>query len=496
MKKASKAICLLLSVGIFLMSLAGCSAPATEITLTDLHLETAQDYSIPQLSGDKSTEMLSNIDRGFRLETYYTLGSGRAWPADENSDGYEMLEEELTFYEADCAREIQVYIYLTEYFDKPLDALALEQLKAYFETVRNLRLHMLLRFAYDYEQPSDVSPAPDVMLGHIAQLKTFITENETLIRDTVTAYQFGMIGAWGEWGSTAQKYNERKVLDAIIDMFPDGTYFQGRYTRVVKQTQKNELSDFVGYHNDFLVGRPHPWNTAGDQYGSRDYKTFFANAPYRLNDGEMPWGGHSDEPDEVINGINFLRQMREHSMDTLSIKHNYIENKSGTEGSEHNLYRWKSEFITADILQENQLPYYEGWFKNADGETVSRSIYEYLRDYLGYLLMLSNLEITNTDAGTQIAFTVTNYGLGTPLTLDKFELVLCDQQTGETEVYPLQGVDVKQLITYGQLHLSTVVDSAENKDIGIRIARTCSTGDYTVKTANDVPYINGVNYVA
>lgn len=496
MKKSLKAICLFLTAVLLLASLAGCSKPATEIALTELQPRTAPDRSIPQLSGDKSTEMLGNIDRGFRLETYYTLGSGRAWPTDEGSNGYKMLEEELAYYQADCPREIQVYIYLTEYFDKPLDTHALEQLKAYFETIRSLRLHMLLRFAYDYDQPSEVSPTQEVMLGHIAQLKAFITENETLIRDTVTAYQFGMIGAWGEWGSTAQKYNERKVLDALTDMFPEGTYFQGRYTRVVKQTAKNAHAEFIGYHNDFLVGRPHPWNTAGDRYDSRDYKIFFANAPYRLNDGEMPWGGHSDEPNEIIDGIHFLRQMREHSMDTLSIKHNYIENKSGTEGSEHNLYRWKHEFVTAEILQKNQLPYYDGWFKNKNGETAERSIYEYLRDYLGYLLILSNLEITSTDTGTQVAFTVTNYGLGTPLTLDKFELVLHDKQTGETEVFPLQGADVKQLITYGQLRLSATVKTAEGKEIGVRIARTCSTGDYTVKTANDIPYIDGVNYIA
>lgn len=29
----------------------------------------------------------------------------------------------------------------------------------------------------------------------------------------VTAYQFGIIGAWGEWGTTSEKYNEKKNIE-------------------------------------------------------------------------------------------------------------------------------------------------------------------------------------------------------------------------------------------------------------------------------------------
>ncbi len=168
--------------------------------------------------------------------------------------------------------------------------------------------------------------------------------------------------------------------------------------RVVNQMDKNLNSEYVGYHNDFLIGRPHPWNTAGDKYKNRDYKKFYGNAPYRLNDGEMPWGGYTEEPEEKVDGINFLKQMREHCMGTLSIKHNYKEERKGTYGivrSSHNIVRWKNEFITSEILKENKLPYYENWFKNSNGESIKRSIYEYLRDYLGYVFVMDNLKIDN-----------------------------------------------------------------------------------------------------
>ena len=75
-------------------------------------------------------------------------------------------------------------------------------------------------------------------------------------------------------GHDIGKIQREKILNAIIDAFPDGTYFQGRYMRVVNQTDKNLNSEYVGYHNDFLIGIPHPWNTAGNKYKSNDYKSF------------------------------------------------------------------------------------------------------------------------------------------------------------------------------------------------------------------------------
>ncbi|MDE6967692.1 MAG: hypothetical protein K2P12_03455 [Clostridia bacterium] len=86
---------LVMLLGVFM--LVSCSYESV-IELRDINLQYTPDNSIKQLSGDRSEELLDNIDRGFRLETYYTLGSGRAWPTDEGSDGYKMLEEELDFY--------------------------------------------------------------------------------------------------------------------------------------------------------------------------------------------------------------------------------------------------------------------------------------------------------------------------------------------------------------------------------------------------------------
>lgn len=78
MRLKSKIFCVIMVVALLIISLVGCNYESV-ITLTDLNLEYTPDGSVSHLTGDKSEELLNNIDRGFRLETYYTLGSGRAF---------------------------------------------------------------------------------------------------------------------------------------------------------------------------------------------------------------------------------------------------------------------------------------------------------------------------------------------------------------------------------------------------------------------------------
>lgn len=478
-------------ITVLLLTLIGLVAckPSTTIDLPELRLQFGIDDTLPLLTGDNSEELLGNIDRGFRLETYYTLGSGKAWP-DGNEDGYEMLNRELDFYADDKVNEIQVFIYLSEYVTKPLDNLAFSQMKSYFENIREKRMSMLLRFAYDYTQELFISPTQDVMLNHFSQIKQFMSENLDLINDTVTAYQFGCIGAWGEWGATGGKYKEKEVLNALVDMMPEGTYFQGRYMRVTNKLKKNKKYDMVGYHNDFLIGRPHPWNTAADKHWKKDYKTFIERNKYTINDGEMPWGGFTQEPNEYVDGKNFIKQMMEHSMTTLSIKHNYKETDK-LQNQTFNIERWKSEYITPQDLIDMHCPYYGSYFKDINGNTINRSIYEYLRDFLGYQLALSNLRVSND--GKEIYFMITNFGMAAPLTLDGFDFVT--ESNDGTLIHNKVSVNKKDLTTYGQVVCSVKLsESVNGKRFGFSIRRNNSAGNYYIKTANNLEFSQGVNW--
>lgn len=489
LKKALSCIAVVLAMS---AALTSCQASKT-IEVEPVRLETQLDASIPLLTGDNSAALLQNIDRGFRMEVYYTLGSGRAWPEDEG-DGYASLNAVLARFTEEDPREIQVYIYLTEYYNKPLDDKAFEQLENYLSYLRGKQLGVLLRFAYDPAQPYENSPTEEQLLAHIAQIKDWMAAHRDLVNDTVTAYQMGFIGAWGEWGSSSQEYDRKKIALAICDMVPAGTYLQGRYLHVTNLTKNAPNADYVGFHNDFLVGRPHAWNTAGDKNYTPGYKAFAKAAPLRINDGEMPWVGATQEPDEQVDGKKFIKQCYEHHFATLSIEHNYKEIRNvEVRPDQYNIARWKTEPITAADLKELGCPYYDSWFTDASGAPMTRTVYDYLRDFLGYHLVLSNLKTE----GNQFSFMVTNMGLGTPLTLDKLEFVVRDKATGKETRLPVAEFDPKQLVTGGQQTFRvTVPGSLENAAYGVAILREKSAGgDYAIRCANNIPFENGVNLI-
>lgn len=314
-RKMATVAAVLVGVAVLFTACAGEAVVSENIQLPADTLATQPDDSIPILTGDRTKELRGNIDRGFRLETYYTLGSGEAWPGD-GIDGYAYLNDMLAFYSAENVREIQVYIYLKEYYNRDLDQHALDQMKTYFEYIRSKGMSMVLRFAYESDQNSEYAPKQKQLLRHVEQLGAWIDQNIGLWNDTVTVFQIGMIGAWGEFGSSNVNYNRGKIINAVCGMVPENTYIQGRYM-VVTQEADEEYAERVGYHNDFLVGRPHPWNTAGGDNASEEYARFAQTNKFRLNDGEMPWAGGTQEPEEYVDGKKLIQQLYEHHMTTF-----------------------------------------------------------------------------------------------------------------------------------------------------------------------------------
>ena len=77
------------------------------------------------------------------------------------------------------------------------------------------------------------------------------------------------------------------------------------------------------------------------------------------------------------------------------------------------------------------------------------------------------------------------------------ELVVANKADGvidesSAKSYYISAYDCKKLITYGQQKITfTINGDIQNKAIGIKLSR----GIYNIKTANDIPFINGVNYI-
>ena len=88
-----------------------------------LHLNRCQP-----LTGDDYALLRQNPDRGFRLEAYLRLGSGSAvFHPGFLAGAY--LEKQLVFYREEDCKLVQLYVYLSEYLDRPLDAHAFSQLE-------------------------------------------------------------------------------------------------------------------------------------------------------------------------------------------------------------------------------------------------------------------------------------------------------------------------------------------------------------------------------
>ena len=77
------------------------------------------------------------------------------------------------------------------------------------------------------------------------------------------------------------------------------------------------------------------------------------------------------------------------------------------------------------------------------------------------------------------------------------EVVVGDKVDGNIDFknvknYYVQIYDCKKLTTYkGQKITLTIKGDVTNKAIGVKLSR----GNYTIKTANDTEFINGVNWI-
>ena len=161
----------------------------------------------PLLEGEGFSVLRQNPDRGWRMETYLTLGSNTVM-FHEGKTPLGFLDEQIELYRDTPCALVQVYVYLTEYCKRALDDTAFAQLQAYLEGVRERKLRVLLRFAYEFDVDRKVGPTSRRIHGHLRQIKHWFAENEALVRDTVLVLQAGVIGAWGEW-HTARLYHNK-----------------------------------------------------------------------------------------------------------------------------------------------------------------------------------------------------------------------------------------------------------------------------------------------
>ena len=430
------------------------------------------------LYGRENDILLDNPHRGFRLETYLDVATGHML-AGRDTDARKELDAYLERYAADRPRVVQVYFYLTAYRDRDLDDTAFLHMQKYFNHCRQKGICLLLRFAYVFHDnlwSQEDAVSEEQILRHIEQVQPLVEHN----RDILFCLQAGFVGPWGEW-SGGSPQNRRRILDYLLDHVPKDLFVMVRYVSV-----KNVLDPedprraWVGYHDDYLTGGPHSWNSGGlpdtPAYHQLDEET-----AYLPVDGEMPWA--SDIAD--IDGMNLLRRLIRHHFSTLSIEHNYKESETG-----ESLEKWKKVLINPSLVQEFGQPERKEWFQDADGNVIERSLYEYMRDFLGYHIAVTKAGFAEIGDQLHVTAELKNYGFSAPWGMRECLWVLMDENgcvlESQTACKPGDLQPGSAVISGAAFTLPT--------QSGLRIGLSLHDwGKGSARFANSCSFINGVN---
>lgn len=452
------------------------------------HLMNTIYGDIEPMNFDSADLLLTNPDRGFRMETYITLGDPlQSYPLN-NDDPYENAEKAFQKYKADGVTLCQVYVYLSNYNDRALDALAFEQMKKYFELFRKNGIRMLLRFTYGTESVDD---APyKVVRCHIEQLKAWFSANETLINDTLYCLQTGIIGYWGEGHSyhNLKKDDIKKVIADVRSLAPEGIYTQVRTYELFCLVADEDIKN-VGIHDDYIVGDMyHEWAFCPKSQ-TKEFNKSIAHAKTTVNDGEMPWGRETVKTEDgivtlnAIDGRAVLKQLADYSMTSFSLEHNYCEN-----GNKNSIAQWKEDYLRLDEATDLGITVNPQLFKDKDGNDIRLSVYDILRYHLGYQLVLSNY----TENNGKISFSVTNYGFAAPLNFNYFALVCKNQSNNKSDEIEIQDYDKTSLLSGKSV--SYKVSVPENYEaVGVKL-ETFKGRNICARFANETRYHDGVQY--
>lgn len=448
------------------------------------------DYSsVPEIDFDHASCLLKNPNRGLRGETYITLGKElRAYPG-EKEDPFERAEKLIEKYNKDSPTAFQVYVYLCDYADRPLDSLAFEQLERFFRLFCDHSIRILLRFAYATESQPD-APYKTVKT-HLAQIGKWFKDNGGIIQKTLFCLQTGIIGFWGE-GHSYKRLKRRYIKSVIADVCriaPDGIYTQVRTYSLLKKVPA-EYTPKVGIHDDYIIGdTAHKWAFIPSNK-KKKYADVINRARFTVNDGEMPWGRATmndvpgAEPLDCLNGISVIKQLQAYSLTTFSLEHNYRED----EGKSYSMEKWKNEYLSLADAQRNGITVNPALFRNKDLKEIKLSVYDIIRYQLGYQLVLNDLYLTENT----VSFTLTNYGFAPPLTFYYFALILKNSKSGELCEEAIGSYNRNKLLSGRTVSFKTELPFGFEA-VGVKLETHRGSG-ICARFANATPFKNGIQY--
>ena len=415
-------------------------------------------YALAPITSEDDEKLLNNPDRGYFIEVEYDVKKNSTMYTEDNTGPTGDLFYKYELYRDEKPKLARTYLHLYGYKGVDLDAEAINRINQFFEGLRTLGIKCLLTFVYQYDTngilvdgerkyvgfQGDGQVDKETMFRHIEQLAPVLEAN----KDVISSVYAGFLGAWGEWSlydyveyDTATK---KVLLEKIVDMVPDELMVMVRQpsykTSLILPT--DERYDRIGFHNDAIFGCIN-----GSEYGTGDWNpgspawtTSVREAAGVPVAGELFWGWWFQNNNFELDGMSVLQQLYEQRFYALSMAHSYREYDPSSDPATRPLYAWKNLEITPEQLDYEQINYAPSWFLDASGNRVTRSLFDFLRDYTGYKLEIREVNVKGkleSLGQLEVGIDLVNYGFAAPFNLESGFAIL--DEDGNVFSYTLTG---------------------------------------------------------
>jgi len=282
--------------------------------------------------------------------------------------------------------------------DLEFSNIMLTNLSNQFERMYNASTSVIVRFAYDpgYNGAKDKEPSIEMMKKHISQLKDLFYKYQNII----TAIECGMVGPWGEMHSSiiANQATYNELISSFLANTPNTIPILVRRPQFLYSYYGyniNNINDLVldssnriGVYNDGYLG-------SGNDLGTYNNRELEVNWLSKVNK-YLPYGGEVTIPNSTYNLLENCNE--EMNLLGLSYLNEYWNDQV--------VKRWKETKYNLD----NEL------YKES-------SQFTYIRNHMGYRLVLNSVTFTTLENNCNISFDIKNVGFGNLLKPKKYTLI-------------------------------------------------------------------------
>ncbi|MDR2748818.1 MAG: DUF4874 domain-containing protein [Bifidobacteriaceae bacterium] len=406
--------------------------------------DTNIDLNIDQnISQDTDMQMLENPNRGFGPEMIVCDSVVGGRPCTDSKDDwgtyryheiYDMMNtfKGSTYADYDKPKTVYLRMLAESYADKSsFDQEFLDRVNTVFSILREYNVKAVFRLAFNWEQA--VEPSVDNARGLWQSLKSTLEAN----KDAILVIQAGTVCGWSEWTkSCAKNHDLGAIYRIVLDNTPKDIDVEHQYVDFVTPNWTAEDAARDAYHSDHFIGE----FNMGDSitWKGHDMTKMKTSHPLTsLNSMETWWGcnlyeaGYKPkspifEPntnDMELRFLNFAGRMAQTRTTVLDFTHAYLVYQIGSadpwkDNAKCNSSVTNPEKFTLDRYKHKNLQVVNGRITEGNFPYASSgssiTAFEYIRDYLGYRLKITDGNMKVANSKVDISIDLKNYGFAQP----------------------------------------------------------------------------------